>query len=103
MLKDSFCPGFMFSGVAREGKKVIHIDDKPSFSNHILEGIRHESLESGRRVGHAKEYDSRFTESTISDEGGLALVSLSDVDIVISPLSIGLGKDLGIFKFVDEV
>ena len=39
----------------------------------------------------------------MGDEGGLPLVAIPDSDIVISPLHIKLGKDLGILKFVDEV
>ena len=57
----------------------------------------------GGGVGHAEEHDSGFIESLVGNEGGLPLVAVFDLDIVISPSHIKLGKDLGIFEFVDEV
>ena len=41
-------------------EKVVHVDDKPSFSDHISEGIIHEMLECGGGVVETKEHDSRF-------------------------------------------
>ena len=57
----------------------------------------------GGGVGHAKEHDSRFIESPVGNEGSFPLVTIFDLDIVISPLYVKLGEDLGIFEFVDEV
>ena len=84
-------------------KEVIHVNDEPSFCNHIPEGIRHKSLKGGGRIGHAKEHDGGFIESSVGDEGSFPLVTFLDSDIVISPSYIKLGEDLGVFKFVDEV
>ena len=84
-------------------EEVIHVDDEPSFSNHIPEGVGHESLESGGGVGHAKEHNSWFIESLVDNEGSFPLVSILDSDVVISPLYVKLGEDLGIFEFVNEV
>ena len=39
----------------------------------------------------------------MGNEGGLPLVAIFDSDIVISPLHVKLGEDLGIFEFVNEV
>ena len=39
----------------------------------------------------------------MSDEGSFPLVAFLYSDIVISPLYVKLGEDLGIFKFVNEV
>ena len=39
----------------------------------------------------------------MGNESGLPLVAFLDVDIVISPLNIKLGKDFGVFEFVNEV
>ena len=47
MLKDSLGPGFMFCHVVREDEEAVHVNDEPSFSNHVSEGIRHEMLECG--------------------------------------------------------
>ena len=89
--------------VVRVDKEVVHVYDKPSFCNHIPEGIGHESLKGGGRIGHAEEHDSGFIKSSVGDEGGFPLVAFFDSDIVISPSFIKLGKDLGVLKFVDEV
>ena len=91
---------FVIVGVDEE---VVHVNDKPSFCNHIPERVRHELLKSGGGVGHAKEHDGGFVESSVGDEGGFPLVAFFDSDIVISPSFVKLGKDLGILKFVDEV
>ena len=39
----------------------------------------------------------------MGDEGGFPLVAFLDSNIVISPAYIKLGKDFGVFKFVNEV
>ena len=39
----------------------------------------------------------------MGDEGRFPLVPILDVDVVVSPLDIELGKDLGVFHLVDEV
>ena len=91
---------FVIVGVDEE---VVHIDNEPSFSNHIPEGVGHESLESGGGIGHAKEHNHGFIESPVGNEGGFPLVSILDLDIVISLLHVKLGEDLGIFEFVNEI
>ena len=60
-------------------------------------------MKSGGRIGHAEEHDGGFIESSVSDEGGFPLVAFLYSDIVISPLYVKLGEDLGVFKFVNEV
>ena len=57
----------------------------------------------GGGIGHAEEHDSGFIESSVGDEGGFPLVAFLDSNIVISPAYIKLGKDFGVFKFVNEV
>ena len=94
---------FMVLVVVRADEEVIHVNDKPSFCNHIPERIRHEPLKSGGGIGHAKEHDGGFIESMVGDEGSLPLVALLDTDIVISPLYIKLCEDLGVFEFVDAI
>ena len=60
-------------------------------------------MKGGRGIGHAEEHDGGFIKSSVGDEGGFPLATFLDSDIVISPLYIKLGEDLGIFKFVNEV
>ena len=37
-------------------EEVIHIDDKPSFGNHVSEGVVHESLKCSGRVVETEEH-----------------------------------------------
>ena len=60
-------------------------------------------MESGGGIGHAKEHDSGFVESSVGNEGGFPLVSFLDSDVVIPQVYIKLGEDLGIFEFVNEI
>ena len=49
---------FSVSFFVRGGdEKVFHVDNKPSFSYHVAEGVIHEVLEGGRRVGKTKEHE----------------------------------------------
>ena len=88
----------------REGdEKVIHVDDKPSFSDHVSEGVIHESLEHCGGVTKTKEHDCWFEESFVGNEGCLPLVTILDTDVVISPTNIKLGEVTSIFQLVYEV
>ena len=40
----------MLLRVVGEDEEAIHVDNQPSFSNHVSEGVIHESLESGRGI-----------------------------------------------------
>ena len=86
----------MNGGVGGEDEEVIHVDNEPSFGNHIAEGVIHESLECGRGVGETEEHDGGFEEPLMGDEGGFPLVSILDMDIVVSPSYIEFGEDFGI-------
>ena len=89
--------------VRGEDEEVVHVDDKPSLGNHISEGVIHELLECSRGVVKTKEHDRRFKEPLVGDESHLPLVSILNVNIVVSPLNIKLGEVPGIFEFVDKV
>ena len=93
----------MGSGIGGEDEEVVHIDDEPSFCDHISKGVVHESLESGGGVSEAKEHDGWFEEAFMSDEGGFPLVSVFDADVVVAPSDIKFGEDLGISKLINEV
>ena len=56
---------FIEGGVQGVNEKVVHVNDEPSFSDHIAEGVIHEPLEGSRGegsrgVGESKEHDSGF-------------------------------------------
>ena len=82
-------------------KEVIHINDEPSFCDHVPKRIGHEPLKGRRGIGHSEEHDSGFIESTVGDEGGLPLVPFLDSNIVVSPSYVKLGEALCVFEFVD--
>ena len=56
----------------------------------------YETLEGGRGVGETKEHDCRFKEAFVGDKGSFPLVSILDMDIVVSPSYIEFGEDFGI-------
>ena len=96
----SFSMGFW---VRRSDEEVIHVDDKLSFSNHVSEGVVHESLECGGGVAETKEYHCGFEESFVCDEGCFPLVAVLNMDIVVSPTNIKLGEVANVFQLVHEV
>ena len=93
----------MGGGIRGEDEEVVHIDDEPSFCDHISKGVVHESLESGRGVSEAKEHDGWFEEAFMSDEGGFPLMSVFDADVVVAPSDIEFDEDLGISEFINKV
>ena len=93
-MASSFCVGLW---IRRGNKEVIHVDDKPSFSDHVSEGVVHELLECHRRVAKTKEHDSGFEESFVGDEGCLSLMAVFDPDIVVPPSDIEFSEVASIF------
>ena len=95
-----FCMGLW---VRRGHEEVIHIDDGPSLSDHVSKRVIHESLEYGRGVEKTEEHDGRFKESFVSDEGGLPLVAVFDLNIVVPPMNVELGEVASVFQLVHKV
>ena len=50
----------MDSLVGGEYEKVIYVDNKPSFSDHVLEGVIYEALKCGKGVVETKEHNGGF-------------------------------------------
>ena len=102
-LEDS--TGLFFVGfrIWRGDKKVIHVDDEPSFSDHILERIVHEPLEHSGGVAQTEEHNCGFKESFVSDEGHLPLVAILYANVVVSQTNVKLGEMMSIFQLVHEV
>ena len=96
----SFCVGL---GIRGGNEEVIYIDDKPSFSNHVPEGVIHESLERCGGVTKAEEHDRWFEEPFVGDEGHLPLVTVFDADVVVPPTNVKFGEVASIFQLVHEV
>ena len=93
----------MSGGIGGVDKEVIHVNNEPSFCNHITKGVIHELLEGGRGVGETEEHYSRFEESLMSDKSGFPLVSVFDLDIVISPPNVKFGEYLRPLEFINEI
>ena len=89
--------------IVQVDEEVVHVNDEPSFCNHIPKRIGHELLKSGEGIGHAEEHDSGFIEPVVGNEGSFPLVALFDMDIVVSPSYMKLHKDLDILEFVNKV
>ena len=90
-------------GVRGGDEKVIHVDEEPSFCDHVLKGVVHESLECGRGVAKAEEHDGGFEESFVGNEGCFPLVAILDADVVISPMNIEFGEVMSIFQLIHKV
>ena len=103
MLEDMFHSFMVSLFVWGEDEEVVHINDKPSFRNHVSEGIVHELLECCGRVGEPKEHYCWFEEAFVCDEGGLPLVAVFDANIVIAPADVKFGEEFGVLELVNEV
>ena len=86
----------MEGGVGGVDEEVIHIDNEPSFGNHVVEGVVHESLEGSGGVSEAEEHYGGFKESFVGDEGCFPLMTVFDSYIVVPPPDVELSEDLGV-------
>ena len=58
----------MEGGVRGEDKEVVHVDNKPPFSDHIMKRVIHELLEGSGRVGEAEEHNCGFKQPLVGDK-----------------------------------
>ena len=103
LLEDTLGLFFVGFWVGRGNKKVIHVDDEPSFSDHVSKRVVHEMLECGGGVAEAEEHDGRCKESFVSNEDYLPLVSIFDLNVVIPPMNVEFGEVTSIFQLVYKV
>jgi hypothetical protein len=75
---------------------------EPAFIDLFMENLVHHGLESSGRIAQAKEHDQWFETTSVGDECGFPLVTFPNPDIVVSPVYIKLGEDLGVLDLVDE-
>ena len=97
--------GLLSMGFWVEGgnEEVVHVDNKLSLNDHVSEGVVHKLLEYGGGVAETEEHDSGFEKSLVDDEGSLPLVAVLDLNIVVLPVNIELGKVVNIFQLVHKV
>ena len=93
----------MGCGVRGGDEEIIHIDNKPSFGDHVSEGVVHKPLKCSGGVAEAKEHNRGFKEFIVSDESCLPLVTIFDVDVVIPPMNIKVSEVVGVFQLVHKV
>ena len=103
VLKDTMGLFSMGCWVRGGDEEVIHIDDEPSFSDHVSEGIIYELLECGRRVTQVKEYDCWLKKSFMDNKGSFPLMTVFDSYVVISQTNIRLGEVSSLFQLVYKV
>ena len=89
--------------VGRIDEEVIHVDDEPSFCDHVMEGIIHEALEGSRGISQTKKHHGWFKESFVDDKSSFPLMSVFDSDIVVFPADVKLGEHFHSLKFINEV
>ena len=82
--------------------KIIHINFKPSFCNHVGEDVVHKRLECGWGIAEPEEHYCGLKESKGSDKCCFPLIRLSYPDVVVPPPDIKLGEQGGIFHVIDE-
>ena len=102
-LQDAFGAFLMEGSVGGVDEEIIHVDNEPSFSNHVAEGVVHESLKGGGGVGKSEEHYGWFKEPLVGNEGGFPLVTILDPYVVVPPPNIELGKDLSVSQLIYEV
>jgi len=83
--------------------EVIHVDNEPSFRKVVGEDMVHERLKGRRRVALAEEHHRRFVKPVRSSESGLPLISLLDLNVVISPLDIKFREVMRMFESVNKI
>ena len=82
--------------------KIVHIDFKPSFSDHVREDMVHKGLECRRCIAKTKEHHHGFIKTKGSDEGCLPLIRFLDPNIVVSPLNVKLSEINRVFHIINE-
>ena len=83
--------------------QVVHVDDEPSFPNVVSKVKVHECLKSRQRATKAEEHHRWFEQSKRCDEGSLPFITLLNLNVIISPPYIELGKERELAKVVDEI
>ena len=82
--------------------KIIHIDFKPSFSDHVREDMIHKGLECRRCIAKTKEHHCGFIKTKGSDEGCFPLIQFLDLNVVVSPLNVEFSEINGVFHIINE-
>ena len=71
--------------------------------NKVVEDRVHEGLKGGWGITEAESHDEGFKESKGAFEGGFPFVALADMNVIVTPADVKLGKIAGALEFVNEV
>src|SRR5260370_32569861 len=81
--------------------QVVHIDQHPSLGDLSTKDHVHHHLKGSGGIGQSEEHNRRFEEPFRGEECCLPLVSLFDVDVVVSPPYIEFSKEGATSESVD--
>ena len=73
-----------------------------AFIDHITEDVVHKCLECGWGIAKAESHNCGFIQTQGCLESCFVFVAFPDMDVVISPSDIQLGKVPGATQFVNE-
>jgi hypothetical protein len=82
---------------------VIQVDTDHTLGDEILENVIHHSLKGGRAVSETEEHHQRFKESLVGAECSLPFIIFFDMDIVVPPSAIKLGKVSCALEMIDKI
>ena len=82
---------------------IIHVDDKPSFSEFFFKDGIHHHLECCWGVSHSKKHHCWFKQSFVHDEGCFPLIPISYPNVIVSPADVELGEQGSASRFIDEL
>jgi hypothetical protein len=92
-------PEIEFVRIISTNKNVIHVNvDIPKAEGFMENGVNH-SLKGSGRVTKTKKNDCGFVETTIHDKGSFPLISISDTNVVETPVNIDDRKDSRSLQF----
>ena len=83
--------------------QVIHVDDKPTFPDVVSKVEVHKCLKHWWRATKSEKHHCWFEQSKRCDEGSLPFITLLDLNVIISPLYVELGKERELAKVINEV
>src|SRR6267154_3621752 len=101
-VQDHPCPVLMFVLVLRKDQYVIHIYNRPSFTDLLCEDLVHVGLEGGWGVAETKEHDIGLEQPVSRRKGCFPAIVRMDAYVVITGPDVDLCEILGIAELCNE-
>ena len=83
--------------------QVVHVNDKPTFPDVVSKVEVHKCLKRRWRATKSEKHHRWLEQSKRRDEGSLPFITLLDLNVIISPLYVKLGKERELAKIINEV